>query len=371
MKYLGDSDYQHGSPSRLGVLLVNLGTPDSTQVKDVRRYLKQFLSDPRIVEVPRVLWWLILNGVILRIRPAKTAEAYKSVWDEKDGSPLMSISRKQAVALAATLDAETSPEGINAEVELAMRYGNPSVADALTRLRKKNVRRLVVLPMYPQYSGSTVASVFDEVTAQLSKLRWIPECRFINQYFDDAGYIDALAKSVEAHWQQHGKPQQLILSYHGIPERYRTKGDPYFCQCQATSRLLADRLQLSEDQFQVVFQSRFGKEPWLQPYCDETLKALPSKGIKHIHVICPGFSADCLETIEEIDEENREYFIEAGGEQFSYIPALNDQAMHIDMISKLIERHCQGWPEANREDINNEVVLAASRERALALGATA
>lgn len=366
MKYLGDADYQHGSPSRLGVLMVNLGTPDSTEVKDVRRYLKQFLSDPRIVEVPRVLWWLILNGVILRIRPAKTAEAYKSVWDENEGSPLMSISRKQSDALATQLGS-----GLHAEVELAMRYGNPSVADALNRLREKNVRRLLVLPMYPQYSGSTVASVFDEVTAKLSKLRWIPECRFINQYFDEQSYIDALALSVEAHWQQHGKPQQLIMSYHGIPQRYRTNGDPYFCQCQATSRLLADRLQLSDDQFQVVFQSRFGKEPWLQPYCDETLKSLPAKGVRDIQVICPGFSADCLETIEEIDEENKEYFIEAGGEKFSYIPALNEQAMHIDMMSALIERHCKGWPEAEKLDVNNEAALTASRERALALGAIA
>ncbi len=366
MKYLGDADYQHGSPSRLGVLLVNLGTPDSTEVKDVRRYLKQFLSDPRIVEVPRLLWWLILNGVILRIRPAKTAEAYKSVWDEKEGSPLLSISRKQTDALAAKMST-----GLDADVVLAMRYGNPSVADAITRLREKNIRRLVVLPMYPQYSGSTVASVFDEVTAQLSKLRWLPECRFINQYFDEHTYIEALATSVEAHWQQHGKPQQLIMSYHGIPQRYRTKGDPYFCQCQATSRLLADRLQLTKDQFQVVFQSRFGKEPWLQPYCDETLKSLPAQGIKNIHVICPGFSADCLETIEEIEEENKEYFIEAGGKQFSYIPALNEQPMHIDMMKALIERHCKGWPESDEVDINNKEELAASRERALALGATA
>lgn len=371
MKYLGDADYQHGSPSRLGVLLVNLGTPDSTEVKDVRRYLKQFLSDPRIVEVPRVLWWLILNGVILRIRPAKTAEAYQSVWDEKEGSPLLSISKKQTSALAAKLANSELSSGLDAKVVLAMRYGNPSVADALTELRQANVRRLVVLPMYPQYSGSTVASVFDEVTAQLSKLRWLPECRFINQYFEEQTYIDALAESVEQHWQQHGKPQQLIMSYHGIPQRYRTNGDPYFCQCQATSRLLADRLSLQENDFQVVFQSRFGREPWLQPYCDETLKALPEKGIKNIQIICPGFSADCLETIEEIDEENKEYFMEAGGEQFSYIPALNDHPAHIDMLASLIERHCKGWPESDQLDVNNEAMLKASKDRALALGATA
>jgi len=366
MKFIGESDYQHGSPSKLGVLLVNLGTPDSTDVADVRRYLKQFLSDPRIVEVPRLLWWLILNGVILRIRPRKTAEAYQSVWDEQEGSPLLSISKKQTAALELTLADE-----LNAKVTLGMRYGNPSVASALTELRHANVRRLLVLPMYPQYSGSTVASVFDEVTQQLSRLRWLPECRFVNQYFDERSYIEALATSVNTHWQQHGKPQQLIMSYHGIPERYRKSGDPYFCQCQATSRLLAERLQLSADEYQVVFQSRFGKEPWLQPYCDETLKSLPAKGVTHINVICPGFSADCLETIEEINEENREYFLNAGGKHFSYIEALNDQPAHIEMLSSLVNRHCSGWPEAEQLDVNNKDLLAASKQRATALGAPA
>ncbi len=366
MKYLGDADYQHGSPSRLGVLLVNLGTPDSTDVPDVRRYLKEFLSDPRVVEVPRVLWWLILNVVILRLRPAKTAEAYKSVWDDENGSPLLSISKKQAAALNTKLTGH-----LDAKVVLAMRYGNPSIADALTELRHANVRRLIVLPMYPQYSGSTVASVFDEVSKQLSKLRWIPECRFITQYFDEPSYIEALATSVRDHWQEHGKAQQLVMSYHGIPQKYRTKGDPYFCQCQATSRLLANALQLSSDEHRVVFQSRFGREPWLQPYCDETLKLLPSEGVKSINVICPGFAADCLETIEEIDEENREYFIHAGGEEFSYIPALNDQTAHINALASLIARHSKGWPEGDQIDVNDKEALAASKQRALALGAPA
>lgn len=366
MKYLGDTDYQHGSPSRLGVLLVNLGTPDSTDVPDVRRYLKQFLSDPRIVEVARPLWWLILNGLILRLRPAKTAEAYKSVWDEKHGSPLLRYSKEQTQALQSQL-----ANGLNAKVVLAMRYGNPSVADAITELRSANVRRLIVLPMYPQYSGSTIASVFDEVSNQLSRLRWLPECRFINQYFDEPAYISALAQTVKEHWQQNGRAQQLVMSYHGIPQKYRTKGDPYFCQCQATSRLLADELRLSGDEFQVVFQSRFGREPWLQPYCDETLKALPAKGIKSIDVICPGFAADCLETIEEIDEENREYFMDAGGEKFSYVPALNSHSAHIEMLHSLVERHSKGWPESDQLDINNAQLLADSRQRALDLGAPA
>jgi len=365
MKYLGDADYQHGSPSRLGVLLVNLGTPDSTEVPDVRKYLKQFLSDPRVVEVPRALWWLILNGVILRLRPKKTAEAYKSVWTD-EGSPLMTISNNQTEALRQSL-----ANGLGAKVVLGMRYGNPSVASAIAKLREANVRRLVVLPMYPQYSGSTVASVFDEVTRELSKLRWLPEVRFINQYFNEDSYIEALAESVKTHQAQHGKPQKLVMSYHGIPERYRNSGDPYFCQCQATSRLLANKLNLDAEDFLVVFQSRFGREPWLQPYCDKTLEKLPDQGIKNIQIICPGFSADCLETIEEIDEENREIFEEAGGEKFSYIPALNDQPVHIAALSALINKHTQGWPESDNIDINNEKELADAKERAIALGAKA
>ncbi len=365
MKYIGEADYRHGTASRLGVLLVNLGTPDDTSTPSVRRYLKQFLSDPRVVEVPRVLWWLILNGVILRIRPSRTAEAYKTVWDEETGSPLLDIAKKQTAGIQQMLPEQLAG---NAQVALAMRYGNPSVESALAELRAANVRRLVVLPLYPQYSGSTVASVFDEVTRQLTHVRWIPELRFINQYFDDENYINALASSVEQSWQSNGRAQRLVMSFHGIPERYRNNGDPYFCQCQATARLLAEKLKLSEDQYQVVFQSRFGREPWLQPYCDKTMEQLPSQGVKSIEVICPGFAADCLETIEEINEENREIFIEAGGESFHYIPALNDQQVHISALCQLIERHIQGWPEAKGE-IEDRQQLKDSEQRALAMGA--
>lgn len=365
MKYIGEADYQHGTRSRLGVLLVNLGTPDDTSTPSVRRYLKQFLSDPRVVEVPRLLWWLILNVVILRIRPSRTAEAYKTVWDENTGSPLLDIARKQTDALTQLL-----PDYLpgNATVALAMRYGNPSVESALAELRAANVRRLVVLPLYPQYSGSTVASVFDEVTRQLTHVRWIPELRFINQYFDHADYIDALAASVRHSWEANGKPQRLIMSFHGIPERYRNNGDPYFCQCQATARLLATKLSLSTDQYQVVFQSRFGREPWLQPYCDKTMEVLPQQGVKNVDVICPGFSADCLETIEEINEENREIFMEAGGERFHYIPALNSQADHIKSLCSLVKQHVQGWPEAAGDSVSDEQ-LSDSARRAIAMGA--
>ena len=365
MKYIGESDYRHGTPSRLGVLLVNLGTPDDTSTPSVRRYLKQFLSDPRVVEVPRALWWLILNGVILRIRPSRTAEAYKSVWDEETGSPLLDIAKKQTEAIRHAL-----PDYISGQttVALAMRYGNPSVESALAELREANVRRLIVLPLYPQYSGSTVASVFDEVTSRLTRVRWIPELRFINQYFDDNGYIDALAASVTQSWQDNGRAQRLVMSFHGIPERYRNNGDPYFCQSQATARLLAEKLELSEDQYQVVFQSRFGREPWLQPYCDKTMEALPGQGVKSVDVICPGFAADCLETIEEINEENREIFLHAGGEKFHYIPALNDQPAHVSALCRLIKRHAEGWPEADGNAEQSEQ-LAMSEQRALAMGA--
>ncbi len=369
MKFIGEPDYQHGSISRLGILLVNLGTPDDTSVPAVRRYLKEFLSDPRVVEVARPLWWLILNGVILRFRPAKTAEAYKTVWDEQTGSPLLSIGLKQQDAVRQQI-AQYLPD--DTPVVLAMRYGNPSIADALNTLREAKVRRLLVLPLYPQYSGSTVASVFDEVTRQLTRTRWIPETRFINQYYDCPDYISALADSVRQSWEANGKAEKLVMSFHGIPQRYRASGDPYFCQCQATAKLLADALSLPESDYMVVFQSRFGREPWLQPYCDKTLEKLPSEGTKSIDLICPGFAADCLETIEEINVENREIFIEAGGERFHYIEALNDQPQHIDGLCKLLRQHASGWPETQLDSQhNNKTLLSEARDRALALGAKA
>jgi ferrochelatase len=370
MAYIGEPNYQHGSASRLGVLLVNLGTPDDTSTPSVRRYLNQFLSDPRVVEVPRALWWLILHGVILRFRPSRTADAYKTVWDPESGSPLLSIGTQQTDLLRTEIQSKLP----DAQVALAMRYGNPSIESALTQFREAGVRRMLVLPLYPQYSGSTVASVFDEVTRQMSKIRWIPETRFINQYYDHPGYIQALADSVTESWQQNGKPQRLVMSFHGIPERYRNSGDPYFCQCQATARLLAEALQLNTSDYQVVFQSRFGREPWLQPYCDKTMEKLPSEGIKHINLICPGFSADCLETIEEINVENREIFEHAGGENFHYIEALNTRATHIKCLSDIVQQHIGGWPEASNSPlsqvaVNDPHALMASRERAIAMGA--
>ncbi len=348
MKYIGQPDFEHGTPEKLGVLMVNLGTPDAPDTKSVRRYLAEFLSDPRIIELPRWLWRIILHGVILRVRPSKSAEAYQQVWSDTEGSPLLSISTKQKNALHQELQ---SSLGDSVVVELGMRYGTPSIDEALTRLEAQNVRRLVVLPMYPQYSGTTTASVFDAVTARLQRTRWLPEVRFINQFIDEKGYISALADSVRAHWAEHGRAELLVTSYHGIPKRYLLNGDPYHCQCHKTTRLLVDELQVDPATVKVVFQSRVGKEEWLRPYCDETMKTLPGTGVKSIDVMCPGFSADCLETIEEIDEENKEYFMEHGGERYSYIHCLNDSPAHIDCLATLVTRHIQGWPEA---DVNRD-----------------
>ena len=344
MKYIGTPRFNHGTPEKLGILLVNLGTPDAPQTPEVRRYLAQFLSDPRIIELPRWLWKTILHGIVLRVRPAKSAEAYREVWSESEGSPLLSISRKQQAALQKELSARYGDDVV---VGLGMRYGTPSVDDALTELEQHNVRRLLVIPMYPQYSGTTTASVFDEVASRLQRTRWLPELRFINQWCDEPEFIKVLANSVRKHWDENGKNELLVTSYHGIPKRYLLNGDPYHCLCHKTTRLLADELGIEQDKTKVVFQSRVGKEEWLQPYCDETMKRLPKEGVKKIDVMSPAFAADCLETIEEIEGENKEYFMENGGESFNYIPCLNDQPEHIHFMADLVDRHIQGWPEAN------------------------
>lgn len=369
MKYIGKPNFEHGSEEKLGVLVVNLGTPTAPETKAVRRYLAEFLSDPRIIELPRWLWNILLHGIILRIRPSRSAKAYREVWSEETGSPLLSISRQQTHALRNELQ---SRFGEHVQVELGMRYGEPSIDSAITKLEAANVRRMIVLPMYPQYSGTTTASVFDAVTSRLQQTRWIPELRFINQFCDHKAFVTALANSVRESWDEHGRGDLLVTSYHGIPKRYLTNGDPYHCLCHKTSRLLGEELQIEPDKIRVVFQSRVGREEWLRPYCDETMKNLPGEGIKSIDVLCPAFSADCLETIEEISGENREYFEEHGGERFQYIPCLNDRTDHIHFLGDLIERHAQGWPEADMardiSAINAE--LAASAQRANALKET-
>jgi len=338
MAYTAQTDFDHDQQPAIGILLTNLGTPDAATTTAVRAYLKEFLSDPRVVEQPRWLWWLILNGVILNIRPAKSAASYRSVWSD-EGSPLLAIGKRQRDRLERVLHRladEQSDIAGPVHIELAMRYGSPSIRTGLEALRAKNCRKLIVLPLYPQYSATTSGSTFDAVADVLSSWRRIPTVNFIDAYHDDPAYIDALAASVRAYWQQHGQPERLLMSFHGIPERYFKAGDPYPCHCQKTARLLREKLGLSEEQAQISFQSRFGREPWMQPYTDATLKQWGKDGITSVDVICPGFSADCLETLEEVAIENRDYFLDAGGKQYRYIPALNDSEAHIEALAQLL-----------------------------------
>jgi len=325
-------------PECIGILLTNLGTPDSAEVADVRRYLKEFLGDSRVVETPRLLWWFILNGIILRTRPKKSAAAYRSVWTG-NGSPLLDIALKQTEALQRQL-ADTP--GTPIKVVLAMRYGNPSIEAGLEALRQANARRVIVLPLFPQYSATTTASTFDAVSRVLQGWRWIPELRFITHYHNHPGYIEALAQSVEQFQQGQGRAERLLISFHGIPQDYADGGDPYPGECRETARLLAQRLKLKEGQWAISFQSRMGKKEWIKPYTDETLKRWGREGVKTVQVICPGFSADCLETIEEIGIENRDYFLEAGGKAYHYIPSLNDQPAHIAFLADLIRANLWG-----------------------------
>jgi ferrochelatase len=357
-------DFKHDAAECIGVLLVNLGTPDSPSSADVRRYLKEFLWDPRVVELSRPLWWLVLNMIILNTRPRRSAAAYAKIWTE-EGSPLLAISKKQQQALLTALRQRLS---VPVEVTLAMRYGNPSIIDGLDALRKAGARRVLVLPLYPQYSATTTASIFDAVTCELRRWRWLPELRFINHYHDNSHYIDALAASVRRYWSAYGEPDMLVISFHGIPKDYFLAGDPYHCECHKTARLLATALDLPQQRWRLTFQSRLGPKKWLQPYTDKTLKELAKQGVKKVHVICPGFSTDCLETLEEIAIENRETFLQSGGEEFRYIPCLNDHSTHIEMLASLVEQHLQGWLTATPQ-AELEAELTQRKARALAAGA--
>jgi ferrochelatase len=310
----------------------------------------------------RPLWWLVLNLVILNTRPQRSAHAYAKVWTD-EGSPLMVISRRQCAALQAGLQQQS---GTGVKVVLAMRYGNPSIAAGLEELRQAGARRLLVLPLYPQYSATTTASIFDAVTQELRSWRWLPETRFINHYHDFPAYIAALAASVRNYWAEHGEPERLVMSFHGIPEDYFHAGDPYHCECQKTGRLLAAALDLPAERWLLTFQSRLGPKQWLKPYTDKTLEALGKDGVNNVHVICPGFSADCLETLEEISMQNREFFLAAGGETFGYIPCLNADPAHVTALLQLVGQHAGDWlahtgPAA--------AALAERRRRARALGA--
>jgi ferrochelatase len=365
--YLGETDYRHGAEERAGVLLLNLGTPDAPTPRALRRYLAEFLGDPRVIEWPRPLWWLILHGVILNIRPARSAKLYQKVWTE-EGSPLLVFSSRQARALQDELRYRFHGP---VEVALAMRYGNPSIKVGLTGLREKGVRRLLVLPLYPQYSATTTGSTFDAVARELQTWRWLPELRFVTHYPDNAAYIAALATRIRQHWDVHGRAECLLFSFHGIPRRYLLDGDPYHCECHKTARLVVQTLALPDSRWRVCFQSRFGREEWLKPYTDEVLSGLAGEGVKSVDICCPGFAADCLETLEEIAVEGRNLFVAAGGRQFNYIPALNDMPEHIRALGDIVMQHTQGWPEASTDwsRAREELEAAEARRRAHALGA--
>lgn len=320
-------------PTQCGVLLVNLGTPDEATTAGVKRFLSEFLHDHRVVDMTRWLWCPILHGVILPIRAPKVAKLYQSVWMD-DGSPLMVYSKQQQQQLAQTLDIP---------IELGMTYGNPSIEAGLAALKQQGCHKVLVLPLYPQYSRTTTAAVFDKVAKVLKSQSLIPELRFVNHYFDHPDYIAALAKSATDFWQQHGKPDYLLCSYHGIPKRYADHGDPYPEHCHATTVLLAEKLAMPREQMSMSYQSIFGREEWLKPYTEATIRELAEKGVKRLDVMCPAFSVDCLETLEEIAKECKETFIKAGGESFNLIPCLNDDPAHIALMATLVNQHTQGW----------------------------
>ncbi len=354
--------YSHGQALRTGVLLINLGTPDAPTAPALRRYLKEFLSDPRVVEIPSIVWWPILNGIILNVRPKKSALKYASIWMD-EGSPLRVYTERQAALIQQTLAAR----GLDLDVRFAMRYGNPSIESVLDQMRADGLRRLLVLPMYPQYSSSTTATAFDVLLKAFTQIRNQPDLRLIRSFQDFPPYIEALANQVRAHWQAHGRGDLLLFSFHGVPKRSLIKGDPYHCECHKMARLIAESLGLAPHQWRTAFQSRFGKAEWLKPYTSEVLHELPAQGIKTLDVMCPGFPADCLETLEEIAMEGKEEFLTAGGEHYRYIPCLNDDPGGIAALSTLIEQHLAGWPVA--QDPAAAEALRAQRVRALQLGA--
>ena len=358
-RYRAEPTFAHDRVARIGVLLVNLGTPDAPTVPAVRRYLAEFLSDPRVVEIPSAAWQALLHGVVLRVRPSRSAAKYAAIWTN-DGSPLLVHSSKQKVLLSGYLGQRLKKEGMPADlcaVELGMRYGQPSIAAALDKLRASNCEKILVLPLYPQYAASTTASALDALNAYFATIRRVPALRFVDTFHDDAGYIRALAQNVNQYWERHGRPDRLVMSFHGVPKRSLLAGDPYHCYCQVTARLLADEIGLEKNQWVVAFQSRFGRGEWLKPYTFDTLTALAREGARRVDVFCPGFVADCLETLEEIGIEGRRVFQKAGGAELHAIPCLNEHPAWMAACTDLAFRQLAGWLE-NPPD-------AAERERIL------
>jgi ferrochelatase len=364
-RFSSPSAFRHDAPERTAILLVQLGTPAAPTAAALRPYLREFLSDPRVVEIPRLIWWLILNGIILNTRPARSAQKYASVWTEA-GSPLMAHSRRQTEALREELAAR----GLNPTVVLAMRYGEPSIAGVLRDLREQGMRRVLVLPLYPQFAGSTTATVIDAVTRELQGWRNLPELRWVRQFHDHPSYLDALAAQVQAVWAQRPPAEKLVMSFHGVPRRTLELGDPYHCECLVTARRLAERLGLPEDRWVVTFQSRFGKAEWLQPYTEPTLIALAESGVRSVDVVCPGFVSDCLETLEEIAMEAKHAFTEAGGTDFNYLGCLNDSPAFIRSLADIVSLHTGGWPMTAEQGPDADA-LAARAQRARNLGAKA
>ena len=363
MAFKTEPAFSHGQAPRTAIVLANLGTPDEPTAPALRRYLAEFLGDHRVVEIPKPVWWLILHGIILRVRPAKSAAKYATVWTP-EGSPLKVWTDRQAQQLQGQL----TERGHQVTVRYAMRYGNPSIPSVLDELRAQGATRVLIVPAYPQYSATTTASVFDAVAHWGLKTRHLPELRFVNRYHDDPGYIDALAQRVQHHWLHHERGEHLVMSFHGLPERNLHLGDPYHCECHKTGRLLAEKLGIGKDRYTVTFQSRFGKAKWLEPYTEPTLIAMAQKGVKSLDVVCPGFTSDCIETLEEINQEAREAFLHAGGQAFEYIECLNDSPDWLRALTHLTEQHLAGWPTQKADD---PMALQASRERALAMGAKA
>ena len=357
-----EPQFSHGQAARTAILYCNLGTPAEPTAAAVRPYLAEFLSDPRVVEIPRLLWRPLLHGVILPFRSGKSAAKYAKIWTP-EGSPLLLWTQKQAKLLQGWL----GEHGHRVIVRFAMRYGSPSIASQLDALKAEGVTRILVLPAYPQYSGTSTASVIDAVAAWSSRVRSIPELRFVNRYHDDAGYVQALARRIQGHWRDQGRGDHLVMSFHGVPERTLRLGDPYHCECQKTARLLAGRLGLGKDQYTLTFQSRFGKAKWIEPYTAPTLQALGRRGVARVDVVCPGFAGDCLETLEEIAMEGRQSFLTSGGKEFHYIPCLNDDPAWIGALGALAERHLAGWPTREAADPED---LRRSRDSAMASGAT-
>jgi protoporphyrin/coproporphyrin ferrochelatase len=360
--YTGLPEYEHASPSRLGVLMVNLGTPQAPTRGAVRKFLAEFLSDPRVIEMPRWLWLPLLHGIILQVRPPRSAHAYQQIWTA-EGSPLLHHCRQLAMQAGKQLAVQF---GDSVRVELGMTYGQPSISNALDALRRAGMRRLLVLPLFPQYSATSTGSVFDRVSDALKRWRWVPEFRFITSYHDQPSYIAAVSAAIEHHWTSHPR-HHLLFSFHGLPQRYMLDGDPYYCQCVKSARLITERLGLQREQWSFAFQSQVGRQEWLRPYTDQLLMQYAASDRKQVTVVCPGFAVDNLETLEEIALRNRAVFLESGGQAYDYVPALNASAAHVDLLCELVVRQLQGWPEAAVPTVQPDT--QAIKQRALLAGA--